>query len=50
MELAEKLREIMKNEFGITTDEELLEACEKIDDSIFSVFTTPLRRDYERAA
>lgn len=38
-ELKIKLEKIMKQEFGITTDEQLNDAFENIDLSVFSIFT-----------
>lgn len=38
MELKEKLKEIMAREFGITTDEQLNEAYENMDMSLFGIF------------
>lgn len=39
MELKEKLKKILEQEFGITTDEQLNEAYSKIDMSIYGLFT-----------
>lgn len=38
MELIERLRKIMEEEFGITTDEELIKATDNMDTSVFGIF------------
>jgi len=42
MELAEKLREIMRRDFGISSDAELLKAVEEAEDIDISIFVMPL--------
>lgn len=45
MELKEKLKRIMAEEFGITTDAQLDEAYEKLDMSILGIFADPKGRE-----
>ena len=52
MELVERLREIMRKEFGINTDEELIRAVENMEGVDLGIFVTPVRRkeDYAKTA
>nr|DAM26108.1 MAG TPA: hypothetical protein [Caudoviricetes sp.] len=43
MELIDRMREVMKKEFGIETDAELLEAVEKQPELDLGIFVTPLK-------
>lgn len=38
MDMKERLKTILEKEFGITTEEQLNEAYEKIDTSIYGIF------------
>lgn len=51
MERIERLRAILKREFGITTDRELLDALESMEELDTSIFTAPIggRRDEKTA-
>lgn len=42
MELIDRMREIMKKEFGIETDAELMEAVENQPELDLGIFVTPL--------
>lgn len=42
MELAEKLRKILKQKYGISTDEELLKALDDMQGLDIGIFTAPL--------
>lgn len=43
MELIERLRKIMEQEFGITTDDQLREAVAGMEDLDIGIFTIPLK-------
>jgi hypothetical protein len=43
MELTERLREIMRQEFGITSDRQLMEAVEDMGGLDIGIFTIPLK-------
>ncbi len=43
MELAETLRKIMREQFGIETDEQLIEAVNHLDGPDLGIFVTPLK-------
>lgn len=43
MELAERLREIMENEFGITSDRQLMDAVDEMHGLDIGIFTLPLK-------
>lgn len=45
MELIERLRQKMKEEFGINTDEELIEAVKKHQPVDLGIFVTPYKGD-----
>lgn len=45
MELIERLRQKMKDEFGITTDEELMEAVKNHQPVDLGIFVTPYKGD-----
>lgn len=47
MDLKEKLKEIMKSEFGITTDTQLNETFEQLDWSEFGIFTAGGEKKHE---
>jgi len=51
MELVERLKKIMRDEFGITNDEELLEAVENMQGVDLGIFVKPIgRRGNEKTA
>lgn len=43
MELVEKLRRILEEEFGITTDGQLTKAVETMEDLDIGIFTIPMK-------
>lgn len=45
MNLIDRLKIIMAQEFGITTDEQLAEALEKMDALDIGIFIAPLKGD-----
>lgn len=45
MELAEKLRKIMREQYGIETDDQLIEAVNNLDGPDLGIFVTPLRME-----
>lgn len=48
MDLKQRLQMIMEQEFGITTDKQLDEAFEKLDLSVYGVFTQKGVRNEKR--
>lgn len=49
MGLMERLKEIIEQEFEITTDEQLSEAVNELDMSVYGIFTTSKRKGDENA-
>ena len=47
MGLIERLKEIMEQEFGITTDEQLTEAMKGLDMSVYGIFAASKRKGDE---
>lgn len=43
MELAERLRKIMEQEFNITSDVQLIEAISKMDELDIGIFLSPIK-------
>jgi len=43
MELAERMRKIMKEQFGIETDEQLIEAVSHLDSPDLGIFVSPMK-------
>lgn len=50
MELIDRLKEIMKKEFGIETDADLVEAIKNQPDLDLGIFVTPLKVGVENAS
>ena len=50
MELIDRLREVMKKEFGIETDADLLEAVKNQPELDLGIFDTPLKVGDENAS
>ncbi|MBD5504632.1 MAG: hypothetical protein HDR09_13120 [Lachnospiraceae bacterium] len=49
MALVDRLREIMKKEYGITTDADLLQAIKEYPDVDLGIFTSPFMEDLSHA-
>lgn len=49
MELAERLRKIMREQFGIESDEQLIKIIAEMNDPDLGIFVTPLNV-YENAS
>lgn len=45
MELIDRLKEVLKEEFNICSDEELLEAVQSMPELDLGIFVTPLKGD-----
>jgi hypothetical protein len=45
MELIDRLKEVLKEEFNICSDEELLEAVQSMAELDLGIFVTPLKED-----
>lgn len=45
MELIDRLKEVLKEEFNICSDEELLEAVQPMPELDLGIFVTPLKGD-----
>lgn len=50
MELIDRLREVMKKEFGIETDADLLEAVKNQPELDLRIFVTPLKVGVDNAS
>nr|DAW47560.1 MAG TPA: hypothetical protein [Caudoviricetes sp.] len=50
MELIDRLREVMKKEFGIETDADLLEAVKNQPELDLGIFVTPLKVGVDNAS
>lgn len=50
MELIDRLREVMKKEFGIETDADLLEAVKNQPELDLEIFVTPLKVGVDNAS
>lgn len=50
MELIDRLREVMKKEFGIETDADLLEAVKNQTELDLGIFVTPMKVGVENAS
>lgn len=50
MELIDRLREVMKKEFGIETDADLLEAVKNQPELDLGIFVNPLKVGVENAS
>lgn len=49
MELKERLKEIMKNKYGIESEDDLMRAIEEQPEVDFGIFVTPQRGDIKSA-
>ena len=50
MELVDRLREIMRKEFGIETDDQLMEAIDCLEGPDLGIFVAPLKAGVENAS
>lgn len=50
MELIDRLKEVMKKEFGIETDADLVEAIKNQPDLDLGIFVTPMKVGVENAS